>query len=84
MNTYGVDNKLGIIASTIMGSTETTLYTIAIYTGVAKIKKTRGILIAALIGDMVRNVSFYRYLEDYVEMFLLTFLGRYCRINSVN
>lgn len=53
MNQYGVDSKIGLIASTIMGSTETTLYTIAIYTSVVKIKKTRGILVAALIGDFV-------------------------------
>lgn len=53
MQQYGVDSKIGMIASTIMGSTETTLYTIAIYTSVVKIKKTRGILIAALLGDLV-------------------------------
>ena len=53
MQQYGVDSKIGMIVSTIMGSTETTLYTIAIYTSVIKIKKTRGVLIAALIGDIV-------------------------------
>ena len=50
---YGVDSKIGKIASVIMGSTETTIYTIAVYTSVVKIKKTRGVLIAALIGDVV-------------------------------
>ena len=35
-----------------MGATETTLYTIAVYTGGSKIKKTRGILIAALAADV--------------------------------
>lgn len=53
IKTNGVDTIIGKIASTIMGSTETTLYTIAIYTGVVKIKKTRFVLIAALIGDIV-------------------------------
>lgn len=53
MNQYGVDSNIGMIASTIMGSTETTLYTIAIYTSVVKIKSSRGILVAALIGDIV-------------------------------
>jgi len=53
MNKYGVDSKIGMIASTIMGSTETTLYTIAIYTSIVKIKNSRGILGAALIGDIV-------------------------------
>ena len=36
-----------------MGSTETTVYTIAIYTSCVKIKKTRGILFAALIADLI-------------------------------
>ena len=53
MKAYGVDSFIGLITSTIMGSTETTLYTIAIYTGVVKIKKTRFVLVAALIGDIV-------------------------------
>lgn len=53
MNLYGVDSKLGLIASTIMGSTETTLYTIAVYTSVVGVKKTRFVLVAALIGDLV-------------------------------
>lgn len=53
MKTYGVDSVVGKIASVIMGSTETTLYTIAIYTSCVKIKNTRGILIAALVGDIV-------------------------------
>lgn len=53
MKNYGVDSKIGIIASTIMGSTETTLYTIAIYTSAVGIKKTRFVLAAALIADVV-------------------------------
>ena len=53
MKNYGVDSEIGIIASVIMGATETTLYTIAVYTGVVKIKKTRFVLFAALIADAV-------------------------------
>lgn len=53
MTNFGVDTKIGQIASTIMGSTETTLYTIAIYTSCISVKKTRGILIAALAGDII-------------------------------
>lgn len=47
----GVDSFIGILASVIMGSTETTLYTIAVYTSAVKIKKTRGILFVALTAD---------------------------------
>ena len=57
MRNYGVDSNLGKIASTIMGSTETTLYTIAIYTSCIKIKKTRHILLAALCADLVGIIT---------------------------
>lgn len=57
MDLYGVDSKLGVIASTIMGSTETTLYTIAVYTSVVGIKKIRYVLIAALIGDLIGMIT---------------------------
>ena len=40
-----------------MGSTETTLYTIAIYTGAVGVKKIRFVLIAALIGDFIGVMS---------------------------
>lgn len=53
MTKCGVDSKIGLIASTIMGSTETTFYTIAIYTSCVGIKKTKFVLAAALIGDIV-------------------------------
>lgn len=39
-----------------MGSTETTFYTIAIYTAAVKIKKIRYVLVAALCGDFVGMV----------------------------
>ncbi len=57
MTTYGVDSKIGLIASTIMGSTETTLYTIAIYTSAVGIKKIRFVLVAALLADLVGMIS---------------------------
>lgn len=53
MAKYGVDTKIGLIASTIMGSTETTLYTIAVYTSCVGIKKIRFVLVASLIADIV-------------------------------
>ena len=53
MKKYGVDTTIGMMASTIMGSTETTLYTIAVYTSCVKIKNTRFVLVACLIADLV-------------------------------
>lgn len=57
MKNYGTDSLIGLITSTLMGSTETTLYTIAIYTSIVKIKKTRFVLAAALIGDLVGTIT---------------------------
>ena len=48
----GVDSFIGILAAVIMGATETTLYTIAVYSSSVKIKNTRGILFAALAADL--------------------------------
>ncbi len=53
MEKWGVDTQIGMIASTIMGSTETTLYTIAVYTSCVKIKKIKFTLATALIADFV-------------------------------
>ena len=53
MKEYGPDSLIGLIASTIMGATETTIYTIAIYTSSLKIRKIRFVLIASLIADIV-------------------------------
>ncbi len=57
MKNYGVDSQIGIIASTIMGSTETTLYTIAIYTSCIKVKKIRFVLGVALLADVIGIVT---------------------------
>lgn len=53
MTNFGVDTKIGLITSTIMGSTETTLYTIAVYTSCIKVKNTRFVLWTALFADLI-------------------------------
>lgn len=66
MKNFGVDSNIGLIASVIMGSTETTVYTIAVYTSSVGIKKTRFVLWAALIADfvgMVTSVMVCRFLS---------------------
>ena len=57
MKQYGVDTTLGMITSVIMGSTETTFYTIAIYTACVKVKKIRFVLAAALLADLAGMIS---------------------------
>lgn len=50
--TYGPDSAAGTIASIMMGSTETTFYTIAVYFGAAGIKNTRHTVASALTADI--------------------------------
>ena len=52
MNNYGVDSQLGTLAGTIMSSSETTFYVIAIYLSVVNIKKSGKVVIPALIADI--------------------------------
>ena len=52
MAEYGVDSQIGRTAAVMLGSTETTFYTISVYFGAAGIKKTRYTLPAALIADL--------------------------------
>ena len=51
MAAYGVDSEIGRTAAVMLGSTETTFYTISVYFGAAGIKKTRYCIPAALIAD---------------------------------
>ena len=52
MATYGADSLIGRTAAIMLGSTETTFYTISVYFGAAGIKKTRYAIPAALIADL--------------------------------
>lgn len=52
MATYGVDSQIGRTVAVMLGSTETTFYTISVYFGAVGIKKTRYAVPAALIADL--------------------------------
>lgn len=52
MACYGVDSTVGRTAAVMLGSTETTFYTISVYFGAAGIKKTRYAVPAALLADL--------------------------------
>jgi spore maturation protein B len=51
MAEYGVDSQIGRTVAVMLGSTETTFYTVSVYFGAAGIQKTRYTLPAALIAD---------------------------------
>ncbi len=53
LKSHNPDSLIGIMASVITGSTETTFYTIAVYFGSAGIKNSGNAVKAALIADVV-------------------------------
>ena len=57
ISTYGPDSLIGRTAAVMLGSTETTFYTIAVYFGAAGIVKTRYAIPAALCADLVGFVA---------------------------
>ena len=52
MAQHGVDSLIGRTVAVMLGSTETTFYTISVYFGAAGIKKTRYTVPAALLADL--------------------------------
>ncbi len=53
VNRFGPDTLQGRMASTMMGSTETTFYTLTVYFGAVGIRNTRHALPAAIFADIV-------------------------------
>lgn len=53
LENFGTDTFIGKIASVIMGSTETTFYTLTVYFGCIGIKKSRHAVFCALMTDLI-------------------------------
>jgi spore maturation protein B len=52
MKTHGPDSFIGVLVSTLYGSSETTFYVLAVYFGAANIKATRHAVPAGLMADL--------------------------------
>jgi spore maturation protein SpmA len=52
LTAYGADSFIGMLTSTLQGSTETTFYVLALYYGAARITQGRHTLAACLTGDL--------------------------------
>jgi spore maturation protein SpmB len=52
LQTHGPDSFVGLLVSTLQGSTDTTFYVLALYAGAAGIRDVRFALIACLAGDL--------------------------------
>lgn len=57
LKAHGPDSFVGYVASTMMGSTETIFYTIAVYFGAVGIKNIRYTLLAALVADVAGIIA---------------------------
>ena len=57
MAAHGPDSYIGRVAAVMLGSTETTFYTIAVYFGSAGIHKTRHTVPAALAADLTGFIA---------------------------
>ena len=57
MAQYGPDSLIGRTTAIMLGSTETTFYTISVYFGAVGIKKTRYAIPAALIADLTGFIA---------------------------
>lgn len=57
MSVHGADSEIGRMAAVLIGSSETTFYTIAVYFGAAGIQKSRYAVPAALIGDLAGMIA---------------------------
>jgi spore maturation protein B len=57
IKTFGPDTYEGRVAATMMGSTETIFYTLAVYYGSIGIKNIRYTLVAAIMADIVSVIA---------------------------
>lgn len=57
IDAYGADSYIGRVLSTIMGSSETVLYTLAVYFGATNVKDTRHAIPASLISSYLGMLS---------------------------
>lgn len=54
---YGVDSRVGMTASILMGSSETIFYEVALYFGVVGVKKTRFAVPVALAAALASTIA---------------------------
>jgi spore maturation protein B len=52
MKVHGPDSFIGVLASTMYGSTETTFYVLAVYFGAVNVRNSRHALPAGLVADL--------------------------------
>ena len=64
---FGPDSFIGRCASVMMGSTETTFYTLALYYGSIGVKKTRHTVPSALCADFTSFILSPRFVKIFFK-----------------
>lgn len=67
LHTYGADSLVGRTASTILASTDTTLYILTVYFGSVGIKKIRYAMGVGLFGDFVGFMAAVYYCQVFFK-----------------
>ena len=57
LETHGPDSFVGLLVSTLQGSTETTFYVLTVYCGAAGVREVRHALPACLVGDIAGAIG---------------------------
>lgn len=57
IESFGVDSLTGRVSAVMLGSSETTMYTVSVYYGAAGVKHTRHTIPCALIGDITAFIA---------------------------
>ena len=57
LHAYGPDSRVGLVASVMMGSSETVFYTCCVYLGAAGIRKSRHTIPCALLAWLAGSVA---------------------------
>lgn len=57
LENYGPDSRIGLVASVMMGSSETVFYTCGVYLGAAGVKKSRHIIPASLLAWLAGSLA---------------------------
>ena len=57
MHQYGTDSYIGRCAAVMLGCTETTFYTVAVYFGASGIRRSRYTIPAALTADVAAYLA---------------------------
>lgn len=68
LKTNGPDSNIGLIASVVMGTTETIFYTVSVYFGAVQIKKVRHSLWAALLADATAIIAAIFLVSRFINM----------------